>query len=265
VFRTNAKVTRVEIDADKLYPQTDYSDDVKPQESTESDPLLAAKRLFDKQDATGYAGAETTARAVLRDMPRFDDLRILLARSLLAQNKNTDAEREFRAVLDEKLPTSRSLAWANVGLGEVSARANRNEAALKFAEAAIMADAEYGASLAARNLRNRLGNSPAADAAVKAFFADFDKAATSNRKADVEALIVPGEVSRFAGGIAGGTEQWQTQVRAVDRLDANTVLVEANMNIKLLNKDAETGLAVYRLIKVGSGWKLAAVDMFEVR
>jgi hypothetical protein len=76
---------------------------------------------------------------------------------------------------------------------------------------------------------------------------------------------MPGEVARFAGGIAGSTEQWQTQVRAVDRIDANTVLVEANMNIKLLNKEPETGLAVYRLVKVGNGWKLAAVDMFEVR
>lgn len=261
-FRTGAKVIRVEIDADKIYPQTDYSDDVKPQEASESDPLLAAKRLFDKQD---YAGAETTARNLLREMPRFDDLRILLARSLLAQNKNAEAEREFRAVLDEKLPTSRSLAWANVGLAETAARSNQNDAALKFAEAAIMADAEYGASLAARNLRNRLGQTSSADAAVKAFFADFDKAATSNRKADVEALIVSGEVSRFAGGLAGGTEQWQTQVRAIDRLDANTILVETNMNVKLLNKDAETGLAVYRLVKVGSGWKLTAVDMFEVR
>jgi len=261
-FRSPARLVRVEIDAEKLYPQTEYSDDVAPQESKDSDPLLAAKRLFDKQD---FAGTETTARTLLRDLPRFDDLRILLARSLLAQNKTAEAEREFRAVLDEKLATPRSLAWANVGLAETAARSNQNDAALKFAEAAIMADAEYGASLAVRNLRNRLGFSSAGDPSVKQFFVDFDKAASANRKADVDALVMPGEVARFAGGIAGSTEQWQTQVRAVDRIDANTVLVEATMNIKLLNKEPETGLAVYRLVKVGNGWKLAAVDMFEVR
>lgn len=261
-FRTTARIVRVEIDAEKLYPQTEYSDDVAPSQSTDSDALLAAKRLFDKQD---FAGAETTARTLLRDLPRFDDLRILLARSLLAQNKTADAEREFRAVLDEKLPTARSLGWAYVGLAETAARSNQNEPALRSADAAILADAEYGASLAARNLRTRLGFSSAGDAAIKAFFVDFDKAATANRKADVDAFVMPGEVTRFAGGVAGSTEQWQTQVRAVDRIDANTVLVEATMNIKLLNKEPETGLAVYRLVKVGNVWKLAAVDMFEVR
>ncbi|MFN2502479.1 MAG: hypothetical protein ABR530_10770 [Pyrinomonadaceae bacterium] len=261
-LRSSNKITRVEVDAEKIYPQTEYSDDIAPRESTESDPLLAVKRNFDKQ---AFAAAESTARTLLRDMPRFDDLRALLGRSLLAQNKNVEAEKEFRAILDEKLPTARSIAWANVGLGELSSRAVQNDAALKFAEAAIAADAEYGASLAARNLRNRLGRTSPADAAIKSFFADFDKAASSNRKSEVDALVLPGEVTRFVGGVSGSTEQWQTQVQQTDRIDANTVLVEANMTVKLLNKEAESGIAVYRLVRVGSAWKLAAVEMFEVR
>ncbi|CAN5325215.1 hypothetical protein BH10ACI2_BH10ACI2_24050 [soil metagenome] len=261
-FKGIGPVTRVEIDSDKVYPQIDYSDDIKPQETKDSDPLLAAKRLFDKQD---FAGAEAIARTLLRDLPRFDDLRILLARSQLAQSKNTEAETEFKAILNEKSPTSRSIAWANVGLAEIASRANQNDAALKFAEAAIAADAEYGASLAARNLRNKLGLETGPDATVKTFFADFDKAATSNRKAEVDALVIPGEVTKFASGVSGSTELWQTQVRQIDRIDANTVLVEANMTIKLLNKDQETGLAVFRLTKAGTGWRLSAVDMFEVR
>ena len=262
LFKSTGKITRVEIDADKIYPQIDYSDDIAPRQATDSDPLLAAKRFFDKQD---YLNAENTARTLLRDMPRFDDLRILLGRSLLAQNKNAEAEKEFRAVLDEKLPTSRSLAWANVGLGETASRSNQNDAALKYVEAAITADAEYGASLAARNLRNKLGFSTAPDASVKAFFADFDKAASSNRKADVDALAMAGEVTKFVGGVSGSTEQWQTQIRQIDRIDANMVLVEANMTVKLLNKEVETGIAVYRLTRAVNGWKLSAVDMFEVR
>ena len=48
-FKSNSKITRVEIDTDKLYPQIEYSDDIAPRESTDSDPLLATKRLFDKQ------------------------------------------------------------------------------------------------------------------------------------------------------------------------------------------------------------------------
>ncbi|MGB7203783.1 MAG: tetratricopeptide repeat protein [Pyrinomonadaceae bacterium] len=261
-FKTPQRIVRVEIDADKMYPQIDYSDDIAPQDSNESDPLLAVKRLFDKQD---FAGAEATARSTLRDRPRFDDVRIFLARALLAQNKTAEAEREFIAVLAEQLPTARSIAWANVGLAEIASRSGQTSSALKFAEAVIVNDADYGASLAARNLRNKLGGATPADQSIKTFFADFDKAATANRKADVDALVMPGEVTKFAGGVAGSTEQWQTQIRAIDRLDANTVLVEAGMTIKLLNKEAESGMAVYRLIKAGSGWKLAAVEMFEVR
>jgi len=261
-FRTAQKIVRVEVDVDKLYPQIDYSDDIAPRETTDSDPLLAAKRPFDKQE---YVKAEATSRTLLREYPRLDDVRVLLGRSLLAQNKLAEAEREFRAVLDEKLPTARSLAWANVGLAESAARANQNEAALQFAETAIRTDAEYGAGLAARNLRSRLGQTPAVDAAVRAFFADFDKAAASNRKADLDVLVMPGEVTRFASGVAGSTETWQTQIRHVDRIDANTLLVEANMTVKLLNKDTETGIAVYRLTRAGTGWKLSAVEMFEVR
>ena len=261
-FKTAAKITRVEIDTEKLYPQIDYSDDVAPKELTESDPLLAVKKLFDKQD---YAGTETVAKTVLRRYPRYDEVRVLLARSLLALNRDADAGNEFKAVMEEKLPAARSLAWANEGLGEIAGKAAQNAQAAKYAEAAILADAEYGASLAARNLRNRLNQNTTVDAEIKDYFSRFDKAATSNKKSDVDALVLSGEANRFAGGVAGSTQQWLTQVKQVDKLDANTALVETTLTIQLLNREPETGLAVFRLIRTAGGWKLASVDMFEVR
>ncbi|HEX2639267.1 MAG TPA: hypothetical protein VHL50_01790 [Pyrinomonadaceae bacterium] len=261
-FRTPNKITRVEVDAEKMYPQTDYSDDVAPREFSDSDLLLAVKRSFDKQE---FAPAEQSARTILKELPRFDDVRVLLARSLLAQNKNAEAEKEFRAVLDEKLPTARSLAWANVGLADISSKNGQAAQAAKYAEEAIRADAEYGASLAARTIRNRANASTPVDDTVKNFFANFDKAAVSNRKADLEAMVVPGEVSRFASGISGQTVEWKTQVVHTDQVDANTVLAETALNIKLLNRDPESGTAVFRLVKSGGGWKLANVDIFEVR
>src|SRR5436190_10822990 len=78
-FKANGKIIRVEVDSDKLYPQTEYSDDVAPSETSDSDPLVTAKRYFDKQD---FVNAEITARKVLRDLPRFDDMRTLLGRAL---------------------------------------------------------------------------------------------------------------------------------------------------------------------------------------
>ncbi len=261
-FKTPSKVTRVEVDPDKLYPQTDYSDDVAPREVIESDLLLAVKRLFDKQE---FANAETTARTVLRDAPRFDDVRVLLARTLLALGRTADAEREFRTVLDEKLPSSRSIAWANVGLADIALRNNQSAQAIGFAVKAIEADGEYGASLAARGIRNRVNNASTTDENVRTFFTAFDRAAVANRKADLEAMAVPGEVGRFVSGLSGQVSEWKTQLQHVDRIDANNVWAEATLTIRLLNREIENGTAVYRLTRAGGGWKLSSVDIFEVR
>jgi tetratricopeptide (TPR) repeat protein len=262
VFKTPQTIKRVEIDPEKFYPQTDYSDDVAPRETTDSDLLLTVKRSFDKQE---FPAAEAAARSVLSEYPRFDDVRILLARSLLSQNKVTEAEREFRAVLEEKLPSARSIAWAFVGLADAAARTGRTAEAIKNAESAIAADAEYGATLAARNIRKRMNSPLTADESVKAFFAQFDRAAASNRKADLEALAMAGEVSRFTSGLSGQAVEWKTTPLYVDRIDSNNVWVETSLAIKLLNKDPESGTAVYRLTRVLSGWKLSGVDIFEVR
>jgi Tfp pilus assembly protein PilF len=260
-FKTTNKIVRAEIDAEKFYPQTDYSDDVAPRESDASDAFLTLKRAFDKQD---YVAAEKMARTILQFAPRFDDARVLLARSLLAQNKLGDAEKEFRAALDEKLPTARSLAWANEGLGELFLKSNQTAEAAKYFNQAINAEGEYGATAAARAGRNKTNAATATDESIKAFFAQFDKAATSGRKSEVDALVLNGEIARFAGGVAGA-QQWQTRILQTDKKDANNVLVETALNIKLLNKDNESGTALFRLTRVGGNWKLSGVEMFEVR
>lgn len=261
-FKTASKIVRAEIDAEKLYPQSDFSDDVAPREFTDSDAILAVKRAFDKQD---FAVAEKNARTTLVNFPHFDDARTWLARALLAQGKTNEAEREFRAVLDEKLPTARSLAWANVGLGEIALKNNQNAQAAVFFNEAVKADAEYGATLSARTELEKAEPNAPVDESVRSFFAQFDKAATSGRKADLDALIISGEIPKFSSGIGGQAQMWQTKLLRVDKIDANNVLAETNLNIKLLNKEPESGTAVFQLSKAGNGWKLGGVEIFEVR
>lgn len=262
IFKTTSKVVRVEVDADKLYPQLDYSNDVKPLEIDESDLLLFVKKPFDKQD---YATAEKNARLVLRDNSRYDDVRVLLGRSLLAQNKTADAEKEFRVVLDEKLPTARSLAWANVGLGEAALKSNQAAQAVQFFNEAVKADAEYGATLAARQGKSKANAPSANDESIKAFFAQFDKAAISGRKIDLDALVLTGEIPRFSGGISGQAQEWTTRIVQIEKTNPTQAVVETSLNIRMINKEAESGTAVYRLTMVGSTWKLSGVDVFEVR
>ena len=261
-FKTSAKILRTEIDKEKFYPQTQYSDDVAPKQFDDGDLLLAVKRGFDKQN---FAEAEKNARIVLQNYPDFDDVRILLARSLLAENKTTEAEKEFRAVTDAKLPTARSLSWANEGLGEIAAKNNQSVEAVNFFNQAVKTDGEYGASLLARQGRNKIGANSGVDENIKQFFAKFDAAVLSNRKADVDALIVPGEVRRFAGGISGQAETWQTKIVSVDKTDENNYLVEAILNTKILSREPESGTVVFRLAKIGSELKINGIEVFEVK
>jgi tetratricopeptide (TPR) repeat protein len=261
-FKTNNKVLRAEIDTDKFYPQTDYSDDVAPRDFNESDSLAVIKRAFDKQD---YATTEKSARMSLVSYARFDDARIWLGRALLAEGKTAEAEKEFRTALDEKLPTARTLAWANEGLGEIALKANQNAQATQFFNEAIKANAEYGTNLAARAGLNKINSTSTADEGIKAFFAQFDKAAISGRKADVDAMILSGEIPKFSGGISGQAQEWTTKVTRVDKLDANTAVAEVNLNIKLINKEPQSGIAVFLLSKIGNSWKLSGVESFEVR
>lgn len=261
-FKAPSKIVRVEIDPDKLIPQIDYSDDVAPRETTDSDPVLAVKKIFDRQE---FDAAAKLAAMLLRNDPQLDDLRALYGRALLAKNDLEGAERQFKSILDQTIATPRSLAWASVGMAEIRSRSGANAEAAKFATDAIKMDGETGASLTARILRNRIVKDQAIDQTIRAFFSAFDRGASTNRKAEIDQLIVPGDVTRFAAGVAGSTEQWQTNIVAVDRLDDDTVLVEALMNIRLLTRQPETGTAVFRLKRIGGNWKLAAVDVFEVR
>lgn len=261
-FKTASKVVRAEIDPEKFYPQVDFSDDIAPRDFNESDAILVIKRAFDKKD---FALAEKNARAALQTSPHYDEARTWLGRALLAQGKTAEAEKEFRAVLDEKLPSAQSLAWANVGLGEVALKSNQTAAAVNFFNEAIKADADGSASFNARAARNTAQPNAAIDESVRAFFAQFDKAATSGRKADLDAMILAGEIPKFSSGIGGQAQNWETRLLQVDRIDANTVLAEVSLNIKILNKDPESGTAIYVLSKVGNAWKLSGVESFEVR
>jgi len=261
-FDSPAKIVSAEVDAEKVYPQTNYLDDSAPREIDDNDPLLFIKREFDRQR---FADAEKNARTVLKLYPRFDDAQTFLARALLAQSKITDAQRVCQMILVEKLPTARSLAWANACLGEVATRTGKSVEAQKFFKQAIFSGADYGAALASRTAREKLGGGNQGDASISGFFSQFDRAVSANNKSEIDSLVLPGEVAAFASSVAGQAQAWSTKILWVDSLDSETVLVETEMSVRLLNRQDEAGKAVYKLSKVAGAWKLSGVEVFEVR
>ncbi|MCO6511904.1 MAG: tetratricopeptide repeat protein [Aridibacter famidurans] len=260
-FDSAEDVVRVEVDARKVYPQTDFMDDVAPRVSDEPDPLLFVKKEFDRQK---YAEAEKNAAAVLSQYPAFHDVRVLLARSQLALGKITEARSNFEQVLALALPSSQSIAWSELGLGEIAAKTGQSaEATARFRDA-IASDADYGATLGAVRDLIAAGGTSAIGEDVKAYFAAFDRAVVSNSKAQVDEIIAGGEVTRFASSVVGQAQQWATTVRFVQEIDGVDIVVGTSVQLKLLNREIETGVAMFRLSRTPSGLKLVAVDVFEV-
>ncbi len=265
VFKTTAKPVRVEVDPEKLYPQLDYANDSTPRSRDVGEAIAEATRFFGAQD---YAKAESLAREILAVHPRLQEARIILARALLAQNRNDEAEKLFRAALEEALPTAGALAWANIGLGEISLKKGQAAEAAKRFNEAVRADADYASSLTARAARIRAESAvgaPPIDESVRAFIKQLDQAITSGKKVDLESRIVPGELVRFIGGIVGSQpEIWRTTVLRTDPLDSNLVAVDVSINAKELGQE-QSGTALLILSRVGSGWKLSGIELFEVR
>jgi tetratricopeptide (TPR) repeat protein len=267
-FKTAARITRVEIDPEKLYPQLDYSNDIAPRVRSIDEALGEARATLARGE---NAKVEAAAREILTIVPSLQEARILLGRSLLAANRADEAEREFRAVLDDPLPSPIALAWASEGLGEAALRKGQTQdAARRFTEA-VRAEGEYASTLAARLNRIKAetsasGSAPAVDESVRGFVAQLDQAIKTGSKADIDALIIPGELPTFSRGIIGTRpEAWQTRVVRTEALDANRVAADVTLNVRELGRD-QSGTAVFMLARnAAGGWRLVGIEFLEVR
>jgi len=78
-------------------------------------------------------------------------------------------------------------------------------------------------------------------------------------------LILPGELVTFISGIVGSQpEAWATQVVRTEQLDANRLAADVTINMKQFGRD-QSGTATLILQRAGGGWKLAGIELFEVR
>lgn len=264
VFKTTGKIVRVEVDPDKFYPQLDYGNDAVPRGKDLSQALNEASLQLGGQD---FMKAEATARAMLATAPRFQEAQIILARALLGQNRNEEAEKLFQAALSEPLPFAATLAWANIGLGEIALKRNQAAEAVKRFNDAVIASRDYPSSLAARAARIRAeaaaNSAPPVDATVQAFATQLSQAIVSNKKAELESRIIPGELVKFINASIG-TQAWETNVVRTEQLNANLIAADVQIRANKLGT-VGTGTAVLMLARTPSGWKLSGIELFEVR
>ncbi len=265
VFNTSSRIVRAEIDPEKLYPQMDYSNDVQPRAKLPEEALSEITQQFARQE---FAHAEANARAALAYQPRMQDVHLALARALLAQNKTDEAEREFKSLLEDPLPTSAALAWANIGLGEIALRRGQAAEAVRRYNEAVRTDAEYASTLAARAGRIKAeasaNSAPTVDEAARNFITQLDQQIKTGGKVGLESVIVSGQLVKFIKGIIGNApEIWQTKVVRTEQLDANHLAADVTINAKQIGAGG-TGTAVLILARVGGAWKLESIEQFEV-
>jgi len=265
-FSNPAPISRVEVDPEKLYPQLDYTNDVAPRQIEVSASLGEAMRLFGMQD---YAKAESLTKQLVAIAPEMQEARVLFARALLAQNKLDEAEREFKQLADNRLPTPSTLAWSAIGLGEIALRRGQAKDAARLFNEAVRADAEYGATLNGRAARIRAeaaaAATPAIDESVKAFVAQLDTAIRTGRQNEIVPMVVPGELKRFIQQVVGTQpELWETRVLRTEALSANEMAVDVSMQTRQLGAD-HSGTAVFIVARVGGAWKLNGIELFEVK
>ena len=264
VFKTPSKIVRVEVDPDKLYPQLDYGNDMMPRGKDLSQALNEASLQLGAQD---FAKAEATARAMLVSAPRFQEAQIILARALLGQNRIEDAEKLFRAALEEPLPFAATIAWANIGLGEIAMKRNQPAEAVKRFNDAVVASRDYPSSLAARAARIRAeaaaNSAPPVDEAARTFITQLSQAVISNKKAELESRIVSGELVRFINASIG-TEAWETKVVRTEQVNANLIAADVQIRASKLGT-VGNGTAVLMLARTPAGLKLSGIELFEVR
>jgi len=264
VFKTSTPIVRVEVDPEKLYPQVDYGNDTVPRVRDLPDALAQGSLQLGAQD---FAKAEAVAREMLTSAPRLQEARILLGRALLGQNKLDEAEKIFRAELDEPLPFTATLAWANIGLGEISMKRNQPAEAAKRFNDAVFASRDYPSSLAARASRIRAeaaaNNAPPIDEAVRAFATQLSAAIVSGKKADLEPRVVSGEMVKFINASVG-TEAWETRVLRTEQLSGDLIAADVSITAEKLGKEG-SGTAVLILTRTPGGLKLLEIDLFEVR
>lgn len=263
-FKTASKIIRVEVDPEKLYPQTNFANDVVPQGPGLVEAVEQARIQLGQQPAR----AESLAREVLARAPASEEARVVLARALLEQNRLDEAEREFSASLASPLPVPATLAWSDIGLGEIALKRNRPADAARLFDSAVRAEAEYASTLAARAARIRAetaAGTPAIDEQIRTAVANLDTAIRTARRAEIEGQIVGGELVGFAKGLSGiPPELWQTRVLRTEQLDPNRVAADVVLSARVTGRSQE-GPAVYVFARTPAGWKLAEIPIFEVR
>jgi tetratricopeptide (TPR) repeat protein len=264
-FPAGTKITRIEVDPDKLYPQKDYANDVFPRRASSTEMYGQASLAFTKKD---YATAEAKLKEALSAEPNSPILQSLLGRILLATNKNDEAAKVFTETLRQEPLQLQAYAWSHLGLGQLALQGNKfTEAATHFRFAAA-SDLDQTTTLSARDglIKAEQGaNAIKIPDDVKAFIKQLDDALLISSAEAVNPLVERGNLGEFVRRVTGSKPTlWTTEILRAEVWDADRVAVDVNVKVKIIGREG-AGRAVYILSRASGKLKLSEAPIFDVK
>ncbi len=258
------KVKSIEADPEKLFIQSDYTNDQFPRLALQAEAFGQANLAFSKND---FATAEARAREGLKESTSSLTLQALLGRALLAQKKNDEAAAIFTSVLKSEPLPIQAYGWAHLGLAELALQNNPAEAARHYKFTAA-ADLDAGTTILARDgaqKAERAANAIKIPEDVRAFLQKFDAAVLQGQAASVNQFIILGNLRKFAQSlVVRKPTLWTTEALRAEDWDANRIAVDVSLKIKIEGKDY-AGRAVYVLYRDNGKTLLSEVPVFDVK
>jgi hypothetical protein len=264
-FPAGVAIKTVEVDPDKIYLQSDYSNDAFPRRPSQSEAFGQANLAFSKND---FATAETKAREGLGAMSNSPTLQALLGRALLAQKKNDEAAKIFNEALKAEPLPIQAYGLAHFGLAELAMQQSKFDAASKHFRFAAAADLDAATTIAARDgamKAERGANAVKIPEEISAFLQKFDAAVLQGSSAAVNQFVELGNLRKFAQSLVVRKPSiWATEALRAEVWDANRTAVDVTLKIKIDGKDY-SGRAVYVISRSGGKLLLSEVPTFDVK
>jgi hypothetical protein len=264
-FPAGTNIKTIEADPEKIFLQSDYSNDVFPRRSSQSEAFGQANLAFSKNN---FAEAEAKARAGLAATANAPTLQALLGRALLAQKKNDEAAKIFNEVLKAEPLPIQAYGWAHLGLAELAMQQNNFAEAARHYRFAAAADLDAATTIAARDgsLRAERGaNTVKIPEDIRAFLQKFDAAVLQGNSTVVNQFVELGNLRKFAQSlVVRKPSAWVTEALRAEEWDASRTAVDVTLKIKIEGKDY-AGRAVYVVSRAGGKLLLSEVPTFDVK
>lgn len=263
IFKTTEKIISVEVDPDKLYPQTNFDNDSRPVITSAITLFKDANILFNRRS---FSEAEAKIKEALQREPNNIVLRTLFARNLFGLNKFSEAKAEIDTIIGSGVLPIYSITWVNYLLGELALNQKNPKDAVDYLRRAITASKDN------TFIRNKLIDTeqaanqiPGSEESVKSFMVQLDKAIKDSTPQALETVILRANLNKFVKGLIGNKpESWSTEILRIETISANKVAVDVIVTAVDISKREQSGEALYILQRSNSSWILASVEFFNI-